>query len=152
MKRLILLGMIATAAVCMPVFGQSKTDAPPAREPVKPRDAEKLEAARDKDVREVMTTVMMVQLSRELELNDEEAVVMVRRLRDARRAFNKRNRDRSQLEKDLRTALKEGADQDEIAQKLGKLADFDVDTAQRRRDLIEKLGEGLSPKQMAVAL
>ena len=113
------------------------------------RDGEKFDAMNDKEIREMVTTVMMVRMSRELELNDEQTVLMVRNFTTLRDHLTVLSEERDTLIGKLREAVKNTAPDSEIQPVLDQLMAVDGKREQARREAYEKAGTNLTVTQKA---
>ncbi|MCC6486453.1 MAG: hypothetical protein IT364_03060 [Candidatus Hydrogenedentes bacterium] len=113
------------------------------------RDGDKSDALHDKEIREMVTTVMMVRMSRELELNDEQTVLMVRNFTTLRDHLTALSEERDALVGKLRDAVKTSAPDAELQPVLDQLMAVDSKREQARREAYEKAGTNLSVMQRA---
>lgn len=113
------------------------------------RDGDKFDAMNDKEIREMVTTVMMVRMSRELELNDEQTVLMVRNFTTLRDDLTALSEERDTLIGKLRDAVKSSAPDAELQPLLDQLMVVDSKREQARREAYEKAGTNLSVTQRA---
>jgi Spy/CpxP family protein refolding chaperone len=92
---------------------------------------------------EFFEEVMMARMAKELELNDEQTVLMVRKFsehRDRVRALNKEQRDKTRR---LTEMVNAGADDAEITALLEEIVAFPVKAAEARTALFLDMSEGL---------
>jgi hypothetical protein len=108
-----------------------------------------LEKWKDGDIREIVEMVMMVRLSKELELDDEQTVVLVRRFDGLKEKWTQARRQRQRLVDDLKKGLANGADEAAIEEKLARLVDFDVNLEREKLGILQEAGQGLSVTQKA---
>ena len=107
-------------------------------------------AGEDERSRELFQQVMVARLSKELDLNDEETVLLVRRFLDYKEESKQLRRERAQLGKQLRELVGQGEGKDaEIEAKLGELLAVDEKIAGSKRGLYEKMSTGLNPVKKA---
>ncbi len=106
-------------------------------------------AGGDRDAREMVEVVMMVRLSRELDLSEEETVLLVRRMSEFREVLGGLHRQRRRLMGALRGDLQEEGNEEEIRAKLEELKELDGRLNNIKPDLHEKLSEGLDERQQA---
>jgi hypothetical protein len=99
------------------------------------------------DGRDVVEIMMMVRLSRELELTEEETVLLVRRMADFREDYDKLHRERRAITGQLREAMAQDAGDEALRAKLDELKTLDERMHEARAGLHEKLSEGLSEQQ-----
>lgn len=137
---LLLIG-VAIAAQEMPP--------PPAREGASPSERPLPQEWIDRDAREVMEAVMMTRFSRELELNDEQTVLMMRRIEEFKDEISQARQHRGELVKALEAAVKSGASEADIAAKMNELVVHDRTLAEARFNMVDRAGEGLSMAQRA---
>ena len=107
------------------------------------------EAGTDRDIRGLVESIMAARLAEELGLNDEQTVLMIRRLSEFRKEMNERKKQRSELLKELRTVLQEGKPDEEITAKLDGLLKYDKESVEFKRGIYEKACEGLAVAQRA---
>lgn len=104
----------------------------------------------DERSRELFQQVMVARLSKELDLNDEETVLLVRRFLDYKEEGKQLRRERTQLGKALRELVQGGdANNDKIENKLGELMRVDEQIAASKRGLYEKMSADLAPVKKA---
>ena len=113
------------------------------------RDGDKFDAMNDKEIREMVTTVMMVRMSRELELNDEQTVLMVRNFTTLRDNLTALSEERDTLIGKLRDAVKSSAPDAELQPMLDQLMAVDSKREQARREAYDKAGTNLTVTQRA---
>jgi len=93
---------------------------------------------------------MVARLSKELELNEEETVLLVRRFIDTRNEGRKLRRDRQRISQELRALVRAGEEKNaEIEDKLKSLIEVDAQLAGARTATFARLAEGLSPIKRA---
>ena len=103
----------------------------------------------DQDIREIVEMVMMVRLSKELELDDEQTVVLVRRFEGLKEKWTQARRQRQRMVDDLKGSLAKGADEAAIEEKLTRLVDFDVNLQKEKLGILQEAGQGLTVTQKA---
>lgn len=104
----------------------------------------------DEHSRELLQQVMVARLSQELELNDEQTVLLVRRFLDYKDSGRKLRRERNDLARDLRELVKQGeAKSAEIDEKLNALVAADQKVADAKRELYLALSKDLPPVKKA---
>ncbi len=101
------------------------------------------------EVRELVETVMMARLSRELGLTDEQTIIMMRRLDEYKERVAGLKRERNEKAEALKTALDEDADAQEIERILTELVEQDENIATARLRMFRQGTEGLTIKQRA---
>jgi hypothetical protein len=104
---------------------------------------------KEQEIREMITTVMMARMSRELELTDEQTVVMVRDFADLRDSLSRLSDERHDLIETLRDKVDSDAPDAEIEPLLGTLMAVDEERDTVRRETFEKAGAGLTISQRA---
>jgi hypothetical protein len=102
-----------------------------------------------KDVRELVETIMMARLSRELGLNDEQTVLTMRRFSEFREQSEIAKRERGDMMKALKEAIDAGQPDGDIEAKLVALVDQDRRIAASRQEIFEQVSEGLTMSQRA---
>lgn len=162
------LAIVAIGIAAGPVLGQAgppPAPAPlppgPAVQPPAPAPAPPAEPGRggwrdrrddgdDEDIRELVTTILMVRMTRSLELTDEQTILMVRHMEELRDAMSKVGHERDTVMKELRDVVaKDGVTDAEIDAKLKQLVALDEKRSNLRHEAFEKAGANLSPKQQA---
>lgn len=94
------------------------------------------------EAREVVEIVMIIRLSRELDLSEDETVILVRRMADFRDDLAQMHKEQGKLRKALQEAYFQNADDEALRSKLEKLREQDRRINNIRLDLHEKLSEG----------
>lgn len=103
----------------------------------------------DKDMRELIDMVFMARLAAALGLNDEETVVLVRRLKEYRDGLRTVKIERSRTQRELRHALREGEDDSVIEEKLSRVFQLESAIVESTKTLVQKVGEYLNARQTA---
>jgi len=103
----------------------------------------------DAELNSLLETVMAARLAKELKLNDEQSVVMVRRLGDYREQLAELRKKRMELTKELRATIKAGAPDADIEPKLDAIMKLDQETVEIRHQAYNRTAEGLSTAQRA---
>lgn len=104
----------------------------------------------DEHGRELLQQVMVARLSQELELNDEQTVLLVRRFLEFKDGSRKLRRERNDLARELRELVKQGeAKSAEIDEKLNALVAADQKVADSKRELYTALSKDLTPVKKA---
>lgn len=106
-------------------------------------------AASERDAREMVEVVMMVRLSKELGLSEEETVLLVRRMSEFRDDVQKAQRRRRELMDAIRKAIAEGAEDEAILAHLDELKSIDRRLNNIKLEAHDKLAEGLTVQQQA---
>ena len=113
------------------------------------RTGEKPEEWKDQEIREMVTTVMMVRMSRELELTDEQTVLVVRHFGDLRDTLSGLDEERGKLTKALLEKAENKAPDAEIEPLLNQLMAVDEQRTAARRETFEKASANLTVPQKA---
>lgn len=103
----------------------------------------------DRDAREIMEAVMVARISRELELNDEQTVLMMRRISEFKQETDEARKRRGELVRALNEAVRSGAAEANVEAKLHELVDHDRALAEAKFGMFERAGEGLNVAQRA---
>lgn len=99
--------------------------------------------------RELLEQVFVARLSRKLELNDEQAVLMVRRYSEHRERILHLKGQRREITAQLRKRVEENKENPEINELLKRLEEIDRDIVNARFTIYEQLGADLRPAQRA---
>ncbi len=113
------------------------------------RESDGSDAWKDKEIREMVTTVMMVRMSRELDLSDEQTVLMVRNFSELRDKLTDLGEKRGELIDTLRDKVDNHASDSEIEPLLDQLMSIDDRREAARREAFEKAGADLTVSQRA---
>lgn len=103
----------------------------------------------DRDAREMIEAAMITRISRELNLNDEQTVLMMRRIQEFKDEVAQARQRRAGLVKALDAALKSAAPDADIQAKMDELIAHDKTLAEARFNMVSRAGEGLSTAQRA---
>lgn len=101
------------------------------------------------DARELIEMVRMVRLSEELGLNDEQAVLLIRKFREAREQATASQKQRHLLSGELRALIDAGADTNAIQEKLDALLEHDRNMWDARFNMFESAVADFDPVQRA---
>ena len=112
-------------------------------------DDDTIATGKEEDARNLVETVMMVRLTETLHLDDEQSVVMVRRLRELKQEMMAMRRARGDLYRDLKNALRDDPDGTAIPVKLDALLEYDRKLETFKQDRLQDLSEGLTTAQRA---
>ena len=107
------------------------------------------ERVSDGELSELIQSVMAAKLSRELGLNEEQTVLMVRRFSEFREQLNGMKRQRQDKLKALRAALRDRLPDEHIETALQDLIAHDLKTLEMRKDAYEQAAGNLSTSQRA---
>ncbi|NIA16152.1 MAG: hypothetical protein GWP08_18985 [Nitrospiraceae bacterium] len=101
------------------------------------------------EVEELMEAVMTARLAKTLGLNDEQTVLMVRRFSEYKERLSHMRREREEMLRDVRNALREGQEGAAIEPLLGALVEKDIEIAKYRLGAFQTARNGLTVKQQA---
>jgi len=104
---------------------------------------------RDSDATQLMEMVMISRMSRQLELDDEQTVLVMRRIEGLKGKVGKLRRKRGELVKALKKGVADGVPDNEIQAPLKQLMDLDRRLAQARADLVDQCSDTLTVAQRA---
>jgi hypothetical protein len=104
---------------------------------------------RERDVKELVETLWMVRLTKELGLSDEQTVLMVRRTNEFKDQKKELGEKRQQLVRALKADIKSGQPEEQVRQKLDELIAHDKKVPELKWQMYEKVAEGLSVAQRA---
>ncbi len=110
---------------------------------VTPEDTE------DQDIRELIEALMMVRLSRALDLSDEETVLFIRKNSAHRSQFLQHKRRRAEVRRELRESLSAKADDATVKAKLDEIMRLEAAIAQTTCTMIEESQKDLTLDQAA---
>ena len=99
--------------------------------------------------RELLEQVMIARLSRDLGLNDEQTVLLVRRISGFRDEMQELRRHQNEKMREMRLLLRDNADDAAIAECLGALRHLEEKTFEMRREAFRLAERELAPKQQA---
>lgn len=143
---LVLLTLALTAAYAQPPDPPTPSGAPEVAPMPPPPPPEKIP---DPGISELIQSVMAAKLSRELGLNEEQTVLMVRRFSEFRDQLNDMKRRRQEKLKALRSALREHQPDETIETALQDLIAHDLKTLEFRKDAYQKAAGNLTTSQRA---
>ncbi len=103
----------------------------------------------EQDVRELVEALRIVRLSEALDLTDEEAVLVVRRLGKWKKDLQTLKYERIKLDRELRALLESKAGDKVVAKKLEALMELELSIAQSTHRLVKEAGKDLSLEQTA---
>ena len=117
-----------------------------------PKEGNGESAAREErstESRKLLEEVLMARLTRELALDEEQTVLMVRHLAEFRDNMAALRRERLVLSRNLRQAVREGKDEEAIAKVLEEVVAHEAKAAEARREIIDFDGFELTTWQKA---
>ena len=103
----------------------------------------------DLDVYELVETVRIVRLSRELGLNDEQTVLLMRKYQDAKSEFKALNQKQNKVREQLKELVKAEKSDEEISAKLNELIAVDQEIVEKKSSTYEDVAADLSVTQKA---
>jgi hypothetical protein len=145
-------GVLFLILALAPVFAE---DPAPAKDrPEKGAKEERVKEERAKDERamesrKLLEEVLMARLTRELALDEEQTVLMVRHLAEFRDKMAAMRRERMVLARGLRQAVREGKDEKAIGKVLEEVVAHEEKMAVARREIVEFEGFELTTWQKA---
>ena len=101
------------------------------------------------EAEELMEAVMTARLAKTLGLNDEQTVLMVRKFSEYKESLGRMRKERTQLLRDVRAALRDGSDEASIEPLVEELVEKDIEIAKHRLGAFQVARKGLTPKQQA---
>ena len=104
---------------------------------------------RSTESRKLLEEVLMARLTRELALDEEQTVLMVRHLAEFRDNMAALRRERMVLSRNLRQAVREGKDEEAIAKVLEEVVAHEEKAAEARREIVDFDGFELTTWQKA---
>lgn len=104
---------------------------------------------RSTESRKLLEEVLMARLTRELALDEEQTVLMVRHLAEFRDKMAALRRERLTLARNLRQAVRESKDEEAIAKVLEEVVAHEAKAAEARREIIDFDGFELTTWQKA---
>ena len=103
----------------------------------------------EQGVKELVQTVMLVRLTKELDLDTERTVVLVRQFEDAKEKSAALAEERKQIMQDLQQAVENKAPDEQINEKINALIAADQKMQEIKLDAFKEASEGLTPTQKA---
>lgn len=131
----------AQPADAQPANAQAATPSRPA--------GERRRTGPGQETRQLLEQVMIARLSKELSLDDEQTVLLVRRFAEQKQEIVSLNRERQARMRALGAAVDEGKDEDLIEERLAAVRDIDTKLHIAKTATLESLGEGLTAWQRA---
>jgi hypothetical protein len=145
-------GVFALIVALGPAFAEVSA---PAKDEVEKRAKEEVpkeERAKDEralESRKLLEEVLMARLTRELALDEEQTVLMVRHLAEFRDKMAAMRRERMVLARGLRQAVREGKDEKAIGKVLEEVVAHEEKMAVARREIVDFEGFELTTWQKA---
>lgn len=102
-----------------------------------------------REVRKLVEEIMAARLSQQLELNDEQTVLMLRKLAEFREELQAFRKTRQELVTGLQSGLQAGEADAQLETKLNELVAHDAKMADAKKNMWEKAGAGFSVAQRA---
>lgn len=102
-----------------------------------------------RELMRLLTQVMVARLSMDLGLNDEQTILMTRRLTEYREALQELRQQHVKLGRELREALEAKAEESVITERLNAVLAADEKMAAARRERFEAAAAALTPAQRA---
>lgn len=140
------LALLALILAVAPAFAAEP--APPEKGKGK-GEAKAADDARAAESRNLLEEVLMARLTRELALNEEQTVLMVRHLAEFRDKMAALRRERMVLARELRQAVREGKDEAAIGKLLEEVVAHEEKAAVARREIVDFDGFELTTWQKA---
>lgn len=140
------LAVLALILAVAPAFAAEP--APPEKGKGK-SEAKAADDARAIESRNLLEEVLMARLTRELALNEEQTVLMVRHLAEFRDKMASLRRERMVLARELRQAVREGKDDAAIGKLLEAVVAHEEKAAMARREIVDFEGFELTTWQKA---
>lgn len=150
MRTRIIASLVLMAAFCLPLAAQQAAP-PPGGDPLLDEPVRGPLGAdwENQDLRELVETVMFVRLSRKLELDDKQTVMLMRRFDEMQDKGRELQEERQSLLDDLRESVNDEADDAKIEEQLRRLKEIDRELFETRMNTIEEAGQDLTPAQRA---
>ena len=145
-------GVIALILTLAPVFAQDPAPAKDGSEKGAKEDRVIEERAKEEraiESRKLLEEVLMARLTRELALDEEQTVLMVRHLAEFRDKMAAMRRERMVLARSLRQAVREGKDETAIGKVLEQVVVHEENMAVARREIVDFEGFELTTWQKA---
>lgn len=140
-------GVLSLMLALAPVFAEDP--APADDGPEKGAKEERVKEERAIESRKLLEEVLMARLTRELALDEEQTVLMVRHLAEFRDKMASMRRERMVLARNLRQAVREGKDEKAIAKVLEVVVVHEEKMAVARREIVDFEGFELTTWQKA---
>lgn len=103
----------------------------------------------EEDVRELVESIRMAKLSREVGLTEEQTVLLMRRYHETRERIGRLTKTRFEQLKTLREAVAEGSSDDQIKLLLEQLRATDMDLMRVHQEAVAQASDGLTVTQQA---
>jgi hypothetical protein len=144
---------LAIGALAIPAVGEPDNAPPKAEHQAGTQEGPRHEGQgglKDDEIRDMVSTIMMVRVSRSLELSDEQTVILVKHMQEMREETSKLYRQRDDVMASLRAQVgNEGATDDEVNAKLQELISIEDKRHQVKKDAFDKISAGFTAKQKA---
>jgi len=151
--KTLMLTIMAFLTVVICVYAQPAgppPEAPPIAGPPRPaKQGPGIDQISDRELDELVEQVMAARLAKALGLNDEQTVLMVRRFGEYKQELSTMKRQRQELLKELREAIKAGLDDAQIESRHHALIEKDSALIEFKRSVYERAAEGLTISQRA---
>jgi len=105
--------------------------------------------AEHENLQELVHEIMAARLARQLGLNDEETVILFRRLGEYRTQISALQKERQETLRSLRAILKQNGSEKEIEETLSRLQDLDAKLQELKPTAFEKVSAGMSVTRRA---
>ncbi len=105
--------------------------------------------AEHENPQELVQEIMAARLAQQLGLNDEETVILLRRLVEYRTQIGTLQKERQETLRSLRAILKQNGSEKEIEETLSRLKDLDANLQELKRTAFEKISAGMSVTRRA---
>lgn len=141
MKYRWILMLTLVASVTLPAYAQAPQAAPQENADTKAPIAKKAE------VRQLIEEVMIARITKDLEMNDEQTVLIVRRFSEYRDKAREARQQRKKLVDEMKEALKSADNPGQVEEKLKAILALDTEIAQNRTAAFENMATSLTPLQ-----
>jgi hypothetical protein len=151
MRYLLVLSVFLAAGAFAQEPAPAPAAAPEATAAPAPKDAPSAPevAGEQVDPKELLEQVMMARISKELALDDDQAVLLVKRFSEYREQMSVMRKKRFETMKDLKQVVKDTAKDEDLKAKLDTLIALDEESSLARKELFESLSSGLTEWQRA---
>lgn len=149
----ILFRTITVLLLTVAVFQQSvqAQDIPGSEKDNTPESSPSPDARRaeHENPQELVHEIMAARLAQKLGLNDEETVILLRRLGEYRTQIGALQKERQETLRSLRAILKQNGSEKEIEETLSRLQDLDAKLQELKRTAFEKVSAGMTVTRRA---